>query len=205
MSLRFRVVVLVALVAACLFAYGCKGCTAGGEGEAVVPETEESSSGGTAGEGGHAADYGADPESGVGELYVNAAADFLKYDVINSEGEVVGSGNTRITTLNLPVGVYTVVVKPGGYEPVEIEGLMIVEGQKTTATLMGFASVTVKAQTDFLRYAVIDAGGNEIATGDTNIATLLLPVGEYIVRSGDLPDAKLVLEDGDNINFRSGW
>ena len=138
---------------------------------------------------------------GFGTLKVEAPKDFMKYEVKNATGGVVATGDTNITTVGLPVGVYTVEVNTSPFPVTTIEGVTVEEGKEASPVVTGFGFITVKASKDFVDYKVVDAAGKEVGSGQTNITSLLLPVGELTVVVGDKKTA-LTVAEGDDRNFQ---
>ena len=138
---------------------------------------------------------------GFGTLKVGGAKDFMKYEVKNAAGAVVAKGDTNITTVGLPVGTYSVVVNTSPFPATTIEGVVIENDGHAAPNVRGFGFVTVKASKDFVDYTVLDASGREVGKGQTNISSLLLPVGELTVVVGDRK-TKLTVADGDKKNIQ---
>jgi len=136
---------------------------------------------------------------GFGTLKVGAPKDFMKFEVKDAAGEVVASGDTNITTVGLPVGTYSVEVATSPFPPTTIDGVTVEEGAQASPVVHGFGFVTIKASRDFVDYKVIDAEGREVGSGQTNITSLLLPVGDFTVVAGDAK-TPLTVADGDDKN-----
>ncbi len=117
--------------------------------------------------------------AGFGTLKVGAVQDFMKYSILNEKGDVVGKGDTNITTSTLAVGTYTVSAQPGGYPAVTVGPFEVKDGEHKSVGVTGFGRLKISAVQDFLKMNISDADGKKVATADTNISWHLLPVGRY--------------------------
>lgn len=136
----------------------------------------------------------------LGTLFVSGAKDFVRYNVFNRNGKKVAKGDTNITTLVLPAGDYTVETTILGKKAVDSVSI----GKKQTArlNLKSFGALQVRAYKDFLKFAVKDKDGRQVTSGDTNITTLVLPVGSYTVEcNGKIQKLEIEGADWKNLKF----
>jgi len=138
-----------------------------------------------------------------GTLFVEAPKDFIRYHVLDEQGNKVTEGDTRISTLILAKGNYTVTAKFAGIEfkePVVITGM-----KQTTLKLKGAGTLFVRAAADFVKYRVVDKNGKQITKGDTNISTLDVPQGDYdvvVTISGKTCKTPVSIKSGSKIGIK---
>ncbi|MCK5688479.1 hypothetical protein KAI87_04370, partial [Myxococcota bacterium] len=142
------------------------------------------------------------PDSEKGSLFVKALIDFTKYDVKDAEGKVVATGDTNISTLKLVPGVYTVAVKPAAFDPVSLGEVEIKKGEVVQAAFKGFAELMGHGPADFIKYDILNAKGEIVGKGDTNISKMGLPMGIYSVvfkpgKFGPIKIENIDLKDGE--------
>ncbi len=138
----------------------------------------------------------------TGTLFVDAVRDFIQYTVYDKDGKQVAQGDTRISSIPLPVGEYTVKTVLAGRT---LSGSGLVKDKETTTIFLGgTGTLFVGAVRDFIKYEVIDKAGNVSATGDTRISKLDLVEGEYTVRTkvaGKLCSRSVVIQSGKHIDI----
>ena len=138
---------------------------------------------------------------GAGTLFVRAAADFVKYRVVDKNGKQITKGDTNISTLDVPQGEYDVVVTISGKTcktPVSIKS-----GSKTGINIKCFGTLWVEADLDFKKFIVKDNDGKEIMRGDSRITKAIMPVGEYTVHCvGKEKKLKIAGGDRQTLDFR---
>ncbi len=137
---------------------------------------------------------------GFGTLFVSGAKDFVKYNVFDKNGKKVTGGDTNITTLLLPAGDYK--IETTVLEKKSVDSVSIGKKQAVSLKLKSFGALKVGARKDFLKFAVKDKSNKKVASGDSNISVLVLPVGAYLVEC-DGKSKKLEIEGGDwkQLNF----
>ncbi|MBT4364153.1 MAG: VWA domain-containing protein [Desulfobacteraceae bacterium] len=138
---------------------------------------------------------------GAGTLFVRAAADFVKYQVVDKKGKQITAGDTNISTLDVPQGDYDVIVTVAGKTcktPVSIKS-----GSRNNINLKCFSTLWVEANKDFLKFIVKDKAGNDIVGGDSRITKAIIPVGEYTVHCDGI-EKTLKIEGGNRktLNFK---
>ncbi len=135
----------------------------------------------------------------TGILEVKAVKGF-PFIVYNSEsGTEAAKGTCGMSRTEIEPGKYMVKVKPDNADLVPLGIAVIRENKTTTLEFKGFGTLFVDAVKDFIKYSVVDRDGNLIASGDTRISRIGLPVGAYMVKAnagGIEIRKKAIIEDG---------